>query len=146
MHYEGEGGASVQRKNLNRVVRYEAEVEQSENTHSLSLHTIQSRKEGRKPQNVPLTKRRCTLLCEKDVCAMKLTRNRNVKDRERQRGSTCFKCTFCRQNLTLNSSHFLQIVKSDNWSGATRGNRLRDQNWLPQGPEGGEREGGWGWV
>lgn len=46
MHYEGEGGASVQRKNLNRFVRYEAEVEQSENTHSLSLHKIQSSKRG----------------------------------------------------------------------------------------------------
>lgn len=74
---------------------------------------------------------------------MKLTRNRNT-DREIQRGSTCFKCTFCRQNLTLNSSHFLQIVKSDNWSGATGGNRHRDQNWLPKGHEGvREREGGW---
>lgn len=57
MHYEGEGGASVQRKNLNRFVRYEAEFEQSENTHSLYLHKIQSRKGGRKPQNVPLTER-----------------------------------------------------------------------------------------
>ncbi len=46
MHYEGEGGASVQRTNLNRFVRYEAEVKQSENTHSLSLRKIQSKKRG----------------------------------------------------------------------------------------------------
>lgn len=83
MHYEGEDGASVQRTNLNRFVRYEAEVKQSENTHSLSLRKIQSKKGGRKPQNVPLTERRCTLLCEKDVCAMKLNRNvKTEKDRE----------------------------------------------------------------
>lgn len=76
----------MQRTNLNRFVRYEAEVKQSENTHSLSLFVrFRAKKGGRKPQNIPLTERRCTLLCEKDICAMKLTRNRNVqieKDRE----------------------------------------------------------------
>jgi len=69
-------------------VRYEAE--QSENTRSLSLHKIQSSKGGRKPQNVPLIERRRTLLCEKDVCAMKPTRNRNEKDSERQASNALF--------------------------------------------------------
>lgn len=41
-------------------------------------------KGGRKPQNVPLIERRCTLLCEKDVCAMKLTRNRNEKEKDKE--------------------------------------------------------------
>ncbi len=94
MHYEGEGGASVQRTNLNRFVRYEAEVKQSENTHSLSLRKIQSKKGGRKPQNVPLTERRCTLLCEKDVCAMKLTRNRNVKTEKDREGAIASNALF----------------------------------------------------
>lgn len=96
--------------NLNRFVRYEAEVEQ------LILSHHKQEKGGRKPQNVPLTERRCALLCEKKkkrdyFCAMKLARNGKVKKRKTKR-EHLLQMHFCRQNLTLNSSHFLQIEKN----------------------------------
>lgn len=55
---------------------------------------FRGRKGARKPQNVPLTERRCTMLCEKDLCAMKLTRNRNVKTETDKEGALASNALF----------------------------------------------------